>query len=84
MQLFFLLYNDLTGYKLASNIQDLTSAQIYFYKLCAEIVQKEFNDAKSGMSSNTATTNKLNIDTTRESKESIQSKLDTIKSRMGR
>ena len=47
MQLFFLLCNDITGYKLATNVYDLTTAQIEFYKCCAGRIQNAINDAKN-------------------------------------
>lgn len=82
MQLFFLLVNDITGYKLASHVYDLTSAQIEFYRICAEKIQKALRDARNN--ANTTTDDSINIDTENDSPEVVQEKLDMIKNIMRR
>lgn len=76
MQLFFLLSNDLTGYKLAANVYDLTTAQIEFYRICAEKIQSAIDDARSG---GTKTNSALGIDTKHDSPEVIREKLEIFK-----
>lgn len=76
MQLFFLLSNDITGYKLAANVYDLTKAQIDFYRVCAEKIQTAIDDARNGV---TKTNNGLGIDTRNDSPELVREKLEIFK-----
>jgi len=78
MQLFCLISNDITSYKLADNVYDLTSAQLYFYSLCIKKIQDEINDIKNGTSSSN---NPLRI-TDQDDAQTIREKLDIMKAGM--
>lgn len=77
----FLLINDITGYKLANNVYDLTKAQIDFYQICAEKVHEEIEKAKKSSNSETST-GSFGINTERDSPEEIRNKLDMFKAGM--
>lgn len=83
-QLFFLITNDITGYKLATNLCDLTAAQIEFYRICAEKVHEEIEKAKNSANNmnNSSSDSSFKIDTTKDSPEEIRNKLDMMKAGM--
>jgi hypothetical protein len=79
-QLHFLISHETTGYKLANNICDLTSVQIYFHYLVAK-KQSEMIDAVMKNNGKTTTNNPLKI-LGNESPEEIKEKLDIMKESM--